>query len=585
MKRIITTLLTLCLYLSIWAQGWPSQYGGVMLQGFYWDSYTDTQWNNLESQSDELSQYFDLIWVPQSGYCNTLTNQMGYLPVWWFDHKSAFGSESALRSMINTFKEKGTGIIEDVVINHRNGNTNWCDFPTETWNGHTMTWSLADICSGDDGGKTRANGYNVTGAADTGDDFDGGRDIDHTSANAQQNIKYYLDFLLTDLGYSGFRYDMVKGYAASYIGLYNTSARPAYSVGEYWDGYDKIKTWIDGTKVDGTPTSAAFDFPLKYNINDAFGSNKWSALKNNSVARDANYARYAVTFIDNHDTYRTGESGSSPLNEKIEAANAYLLSMPGTPCVFLRHWQMYKTPIKKLIFMRKAAGLNNESSILSEEQKEAGFVVNVQGTKGKVLGIFGVVTAQNTDGYKLAAEGESYKIYVSNEVNIDGIDDITSEEEAFTIPDCCTWEDGETFAFFEAPTTWDNIKCWRWDNSYNYTGNSWPGVACTKVGTAPNGNSVWKWTWDGQRVTQPSSNAGIIFSSNGNPQTNNLTFENGGYYDVNGMRGNVVTAIENITVSTPEEADKAYYTLTGARVERPVQKGIYIYQGRKIVIR
>ena len=172
MKHIYTLLIMmLALAGNVHAQGWPKDYKGVMLQGFYWDSYQDTQWSHLESQADELSKYFSLIWVPQSGNCNTLKNQMGYAPIWWFKHDSAFGSEQQLRKMIKTFKEKGTGIIEDVVINHRNGDTDWCNFPPETWNGQTFTWSLADICKGDDQGETEQHGYALTGNSDTGDDF------------------------------------------------------------------------------------------------------------------------------------------------------------------------------------------------------------------------------------------------------------------------------------------------------------------------------------------------------------------------------------------------------------------------------
>ena len=117
---------------------WPANYEGVMLQGFYWDSYSDTRWTNLESQSDELSQYFKLIWVPNSGRCGS-GNNMGYMPQYWFtNHNSSFGTESQLRKMITTFKEKGTGIIADVVVNHRNGVTNWADFPVEQWNGRKI---------------------------------------------------------------------------------------------------------------------------------------------------------------------------------------------------------------------------------------------------------------------------------------------------------------------------------------------------------------------------------------------------------------------------------------------------------------
>ena len=34
MKRIFSTIFTVCLSLSMMAQGWPANYGGVMLQGF-----------------------------------------------------------------------------------------------------------------------------------------------------------------------------------------------------------------------------------------------------------------------------------------------------------------------------------------------------------------------------------------------------------------------------------------------------------------------------------------------------------------------------------------------------------------------
>ena len=119
MQRLYATFIALITAISLSAQGWPSNYDGVMLQGFSWDSFVDTQWTNLESQADELSTYFDLIWVPQSGNCNSSYNQMGYTPVYYFDQNSSFGTESQLRKMIETFKNKKVGIIADVVINNR----------------------------------------------------------------------------------------------------------------------------------------------------------------------------------------------------------------------------------------------------------------------------------------------------------------------------------------------------------------------------------------------------------------------------------------------------------------------------------
>lgn len=157
MNKIKLALLALAMPVVALAQGWPANYGGVMLQGFYWDSFVDSQWSNLESQADELS-CFKLIWVPQSGNCNSSYNQMGYTPVYFFDHNSSFGTEKQLRSMISTFKAKGTGIIQDVVINHHNNlgvNGSWVDFPAETYNGVTYQFKSTDICANDDGGKTK----------------------------------------------------------------------------------------------------------------------------------------------------------------------------------------------------------------------------------------------------------------------------------------------------------------------------------------------------------------------------------------------------------------------------------------------
>lgn len=591
-------LLLLALAGNIHAQGWPKDYKGVMLQGFYWDSYQDTQWSHLENQADELSKYFSLIWVPQSGYCNTLQNQMGYAPIWWFRHDSAFGSETELRKMIKTFKDKGTGIIEDVVINHRNGNTNWCDFPEETWKGQTMHWSLADICQNDDGGNTKRNGYTLKGNSDTGDDFDGARDIDNTSPNAQKNIKAYLDFLLNDLGYTGFRYDMVKGFAPNYIGMYNTSAKPMYSVGEYWDKTGNIKNWIDGTKVEGVPTSAAFDFDLKYRIFEAFSSNgDWSKLNGDCLVKDSYYKQYAVTFVDNHDTGRTDGQGSNPLFANIEAANAYILAMPGTPCVFLPHWLQYKTAIKRMIATRRAVGISNTSDILQADAKHDGFVLKVKGSQGDLLLILGTTTDANTQGMKLATSGDNYKMYVSNAVNIDKVKSIKEEKSTFHAPSFCVVNDGETCAFFEKPKDWSSdIKCWAWNDTGNFTGGTWPGVACTKVGVTDSGNEVWKWTWNGS-FTKGSAEGQvptyIIFNAPGPKQTNDLKFQNGAYYNPTGVNLGVVTDIKKCVAQTSKTTSVKIYTLQGCEVgttnnvQRALQqlpKGVYLINHQKIVV-
>ena len=619
MKKFLTIIAILCASLSTKAQGWPSGYPGVMFQAFYWDSYSDTQWTNLTSQADTLAKYFDLVWVPQSGYCNTLSNNMGYYDIWWFDQKSAFGTADQLKTMIQTFKSKGLKTIADVVINHKNGNTGWIDFPNETYTSTTtgktykLTWTpSADICNDDEANTQSSSPYRgkITGAADTGEGDGGCRDLDHTNKEVQNNIKTYLDFLKNEMGYSGFRYDMTKGYAPKYTKLYNESAKPAFSVGEYWDGnVSKVKAWVDGTGK----TSAAFDFPMKYLIKAAFGGSDWSKLSYynttnasySSLAGQSGYSQYAVTFVDNHDT---GEphANPDPLRANIAAANAYILAMPGTPCIWISHWKVYKTTIKKLILARKLAGITNTSSVLSCNATSNGATITVKGTNGNVLLVLGSPSSVSTTGYQLAVEGDNFKYYVSNGLDLSGIKSVVDEPVAqHEIPSFCKVNDGETCAFFEVPASWGTgsnlvIKCWRWDKNYNYTTNKWPGSTCKYVGTASNGCAVYKWTYNSsERVAHSSTDEGIIFSgwksstsftdANKISQQNNMVFKNGNYYGLNEVYGNVIdiaTGINDIKSNASTSSEDTWYSISGMRLaEKPTQKGIYIHNGKKVAVR
>ena len=50
-KKLLSFVTFLMLATGASAQGWPANYGGVMLQGFYWDSYDDTQWTKFTEQA------------------------------------------------------------------------------------------------------------------------------------------------------------------------------------------------------------------------------------------------------------------------------------------------------------------------------------------------------------------------------------------------------------------------------------------------------------------------------------------------------------------------------------------------------
>lgn len=678
MKRTLLVLsFILCHLLSAQAQGWPSQYDGVMLQAFSWDSYDETQWTVLQQQADELAQTFDLVWLPQSGNCNG--RSMGYDDVYWFtNYNSSFGNETQLRSLISTFRKKGIKTIADVVINHRRSTNGWFGFPSETYKGVTYSMGPSDVCSDDDSGKAanEAKRIGVTlGNKDTGEGWDGMRDLDHTSQNVQTTVVAYLNFLLNDLGYAGFRYDMVKGYSPSYTAKYNAASQPEFSVGECWDSSNTIRNWIEGTKSDGVIQSAAFDFQFKYVLRNATDKKDWTYLNKqndgnwplvSSNFEQGSYRRYAVTFVENHDTQvRQDGSSNGPLRRDTLAANAYLLAMPGTPCVFQPHWLTYPTEIKAMVAARKQAAIHSESSytILRSNSKYYASITK-NGDDNRLLVVVGDVAALEAQGgidaqqwvkvlsgyhyayyfptsmqtayVDLASSsypGElkatltavtadagaqlvyttdgstptasSTKVATGTQITIPGgttttlkvglliggqvsgivtrtyvVGNKTTDE--VIIPSFCTFDDNEVCAFFEAPATWtQTVMCWAWD-SQNYTGGNWPGQACQPLGTAPDGNEVWKWSYSGPLTTQPAK---IIFSNNGAPQTADLTFQNRGYYTKDGLFG-VVTSSDIAAIKADVPADATVYTLDGRRVSKhTLRPGIYIVNKKKVVVR
>lgn len=654
-KHLLPLLLFLGIYNNVYAQGWPANYGGVMLQGFYWNSYDDTNWTNLKSQVNDFADNFSLVWLPQSGKCLGNSQTMGYKPYYYFNQNSSFGTEAELRDLIKTFKGKGIGMVADVVVNHHDTD-GWFTFPAEVYKGVTYQFKSTDIVANDDKGKTAKEatkqGISLSKNNDEGEDWDGCRDLDHKSQNVQTIIKAYLKYLKDDLGYTGFRYDMVKGFSGSHVADYNKSVGVEYSVGEYWDSNAKIQSWINAT----LKNSAAFDFQFRYNVRDAINSNNWAALKStNNLMNDKNWRQYAVTFVENHDMeYRSSSEQQDPIRRDTLAANAYLLAMPGTPCVFFTHWLEYKDEIGAMISARKAAGITNMSDYEVKVATSAYYAVNVNKTLYAAVGRLDKMENPGADWQKVlsgyhyayflnksletafvdkasgirdnsfkvrliavskdasaklvyttdgtAPTAKSKQVASGDEITISSdcvlkvgllvggsvkgiitrnytIQHVEEGSDAFEIP-----APGYTYnAYFVAPATWKNeVKCWAWTKTANYTGGTWPGVKCYKIGK--NGKQyIYQWCYYGTLTTPPAS---IIFNNNGSAQTDDFTFVNGAYYDIKG---------KTTGISTPQTIKPAVssniYSLDGRIVRRNassldgLSKGIYVYQGKKVVVK
>lgn len=673
MKKIYFTLIALLASINMFAQGWPVNYSGVMLQGFSWDSYDYSQWNVLEKQADDMKGFIDLVWLPQSGKCIETTKVMGYMPYYYFNQNSSFGTEAELRSLIAKFKANGIGAIADVVVNHRNTD-GWYAFPAETYKGVTYQMLSTDICKNDDGGSTaiqaKKDGVSLSNNDDEGTDFGGCRDIDHKSENVQKVIKAYLKYLKDDLGYTGFRYDMVKGFDGSHVADYNDATGVEYSVGEYWDGNEKIESWINRTNK----KSAAFDFQFRYNVRDAVNgaangkvttSSDWSKLNSNdNLMHDANYRRYAVTFVENHDTQKRSESEQNdPLRKDTIAANAYMLAMPGTPCVFQPHWRAYKQEIKSMIEARKLAGITNMSNYTNKMAQNACFANETTGNKAKLIVVVGNNTKAYTPGadYAQILEGYHYRYYLSKSAetawcNIpsgeyeagfkakltavsqnsnaklvyttDGTDPTAKSKQVATgntinIDETCTLKVGllsngtvtgirtynytvkafepytiTIYANADQVTNWGSaMYFYAWNSSETFT-KAWPGTAVTATKTL-NGK---KWYYMDFKIKSKDAIVNIIFNQGngtGKKQTIDLNAGNSTkYYEITTTQSQGKYTCKDVTAiwaptgitGTPTisntTTDNAWYTLSGMKLgKKPAKNGVYIHQGKKVIIR
>lgn len=670
MKKIYFTLIALLASINMFAQGWPANYSGVMLQGFSWDSYDYSQWTVLEKQADDMKGFIDLVWLPQSGKCIETTQVMGYKPYYYFNQNSSFGTEAELRSLIAKFKANGIGAIADVVVNHRNTD-GWFTFPAETYNGVTYQMLPTDICKNDDGGSTatqaKKDGVSLSQNNDEGTDFGGCRDIDHKSENVQKIIKAYLKFLKEDIGYTGFRYDMVKGFSGSHVADYNDATGVKFSVGEYWDGNPSIINWINKTNK----KSAAFDFQFRYNVRDAVGvkdnkivsSPNWSKLMSDiNLMHDPTYRQYAITFVENHDMqYRSKNEPLDPLKRDTLAANAYMLAMPGTPCVFQPHWRAYKQEIKSMIEARKLAGITNMSNYTNKMAQTTCFANETTGNKAKLIVVVGNNTKAYTPGtdYAQILEGYHYRYYLSKSAetawcNIpsgeyeagfkakltavsqnsnaklvyttDGTDPTAKSKQVasgntINIDETCTLKVGllsngtvtgirtynytvkafepytiTVYANADQVTNWGSVMYfYAWNTSGELT-EKWPGTAVTATKTL-NGK---KWYYMDFKIKSKDAIVNIIFNQGkGKKQTVDLNAGNSTkFYEITPAQSDGKYTCKDVTATWPPTGitgtptisntttDNAWYTLSGMKLgKKPAKNGVYIHQGKKMIIR
>ena len=407
-----------------------------MMQAFYNESYSatspgvseygDTKWTTLTPQATELGRYFDYIWLPPSAY----GDGAGYHPKQYSNQNSNWGTRAELDALISALHNAGTKVVADIVINHCANKSTWCDFyemdfgeygvfhPDETyicsndevnaeWNRPTATSDGSGACWG-----------TASGSPDDGDNWDGARDWSHDKVYVQQMFIAYLQWMRNVMHYDGFRYDKGDGFNNWHHYNYNKHAKPEIAFMESYNGTDAIQGQINGAQGD----LMALDFDLKWHVFNSFAGWDYSRGRGDCLMSRGD-GKHSVTFIESHDWFLRpdnenefggrGNSMTPALKGRLMQANAFLLSMPGVPCVFYPHWAKYKADLKPMIIARKWAGVHRESEVKDEYSTATGYQATVVGKDGWLILCLG--DRANGQGF-----GPDYQLAASNYNTQDG---------------------------------------------------------------------------------------------------------------------------------------------------------------------
>ena len=270
--------------------------------------------------------------------------------------------------------------------------------------------------------------------------------------------------------------------------------------------------------------------------------------------------------------------------------------MPGTPCVFLKHWKAYKQEIANMATVRKAVGITNVSTPEQIASLKDDYAVKLKGNNGELLAVVGTKAADFDpgEGWKKAISGYHYAYYVS------GIDPESIVYPTFKPSDFKPYT--ITVSVNADQVGWtDGVNFWTWggDGSHAPTNTKWPGDKVTQ--TAVVGGKTWftrEFT-----INEEADAVSFVFSTgSGSPQTVDVTnvttdkyleissSKNGeSKYLVNDVTDNYITAILPIAQGD-RSGVRNIYTLDGRLVRtggslNGLPKGIYIIGNKKYILK
>lgn len=402
----------------------------IILQAFGWDSCLKGGWyNTIDSKVEDIKALgVDHIWLPPPSQS---VSPQGYMPGQLYNLNSKYGTPEELKKLVKDLRSAGIISIADIVINHRCAdeqvNGVWNKFRDDVdHNGRKIDWGKWAITCNDPE-------FGGTGNPDTGEDYGPAPDLDHANPQLREALRDWLKWLHEDIGFDGWRYDFVKGYAASFVEEYTnqTIGEGKLCVGEFWvdmiwQGSDldpnqdgprqRLCDWINANKK----TCAAFDFPTKGILQEALKKTQLWRLKdkdNKPAGLIGWWPKFAVTFIENHDTGSTQQHWPFP-SDLVGAGYAYILTHPGIPCIFWDHVTTWGKDLRNMIIamvnIRRRNKIVSDSPVKILAAEADLYVATINDRVTVKLGPrydMGNLVPKESEGWKMATWGKQYAIW------------------------------------------------------------------------------------------------------------------------------------------------------------------------------
>ncbi|KAJ3312066.1 Alpha-1,4-glucan:maltose-1-phosphate maltosyltransferase [Boothiomyces sp. JEL0838] len=379
------------------------QHTKILLQAFDWDSISNrpSHMQYLTTQVTVWQQAgFTGVWLPPQAQS---ADPQGYLPSEWYQNIA----DQSLRQLLNGLSNSNIMPIADVVVNHRCGSS--IDPCTGTYTSYQNppmgNWAITsndNLCNSNNLNCKSGCGC---GKVDTGENNCYAPDLDHSNIKVQGLVIDYLKWLQS-LGFAGFRFDEAKGYSGSFVFTFINSTNPLFRVGEYYDGdITKVLRWINETRG----TSGAFDFPLYFPLKRSVNSNNYLEMRD--VGLISWNSTQATTFVDNHDTARNSPFGD---DSATILGNVFILTHPGIPCVFWKHWMNLniRNTITQLMSIRVKAGVT-EGSTYSILRAESGlYVAYISGSNYQLAVKLGSASWKPQSNFTFTSSGLNWQVWL-----------------------------------------------------------------------------------------------------------------------------------------------------------------------------